>query len=467
MKKPENVAPATPRPASVEPDLHPDPRQSGDVLIRVEHVSKKFCKSLKRSLWYAVCDLASELNPFSRSSSASDSASEESALAHPVVPLPECPRPCSTQASSPASMPALRKEEFWAVRDVCIEVRRGECLGLIGCNGAGKSTLLKMLCGLIKPDAGRIEIRGRVGALIELGAGFNPILTGRENIYSRGAVLGLSKREVDRRFDDIAAFSGIEDFLDMPVQNLSSGMKIRLGFAVSVFVEPDVLLIDEVLAVGDLGFIIKCLNKMADLMQRSAVILVSHAMPMVARICTSICLLDRGQIEYMGRTVPQGIERYIRKFESAGPEEQGAGTVRLAGIAVRSRPEQAFVKDQSFVFENGDSLEFRLDFRVDEKVRGPLDVFVKILDQQLREIIDCISSVTGDLFHAQSGTLRCLVRMGPVYLNRGKHSVTVGVTDPRTQSIHCRMTNSLFFFVRASVQGWATSVVPGEWTVIS
>ena len=146
--------------------------------------------------------------------------------------------------------PNLRKDEFWAVRDVSFEVRRGECLGLIGHNGAGKSTLLKMLNSLNRPDSGRITMRGRVGALIELNAGFNPILTGRENIYNQAALLGFSKKETDAKFDAIVDFSEIEEFLDMPVQNYSSGMRVRLGFAVAAQMEPDILLIDEVLAVG-------------------------------------------------------------------------------------------------------------------------------------------------------------------------------------------------------------------------
>ena len=187
-------------------------------LIQVDRVSKRFCRDLKRSLWYGVKDMTAEL--FGQSRAVDD----------------------------------LRKGEFWAVEDVSFAVRRGECVGLIGPNGAGKSTLLKMLNGLIKPDAGRITMRGRVGALIELGTGFNPILTGRENIYNNAAVLGLDKAFVDRRLDDIIAFAEIGDAIDAPVRSYSSGMKVRLGFAVAAHMEPDVLLIDEVLAVGDAGF---------------------------------------------------------------------------------------------------------------------------------------------------------------------------------------------------------------------
>ncbi|HRZ50305.1 MAG TPA: ABC transporter ATP-binding protein, partial [Bacteroidales bacterium] len=178
-----------------------------DTLITVDHISKKFCRSLKRSLWYGMQDIGNELMGRQRSDE-------------------------------------LRKNEFWAVNDVSFQLKRGGCLGLIGHNGAGKSTLLKMLNGLIKPDRGSITMQGRVGALIELGTGFNPILTGRENIYNNGAVLGFSRKEIDAKFGAIVEFSEIGEFIDTPVQNYSSGMKVRLGFSVATEVDPEVLIID-------------------------------------------------------------------------------------------------------------------------------------------------------------------------------------------------------------------------------
>jgi len=186
-----------------------------EILISVDNVSKKFCRSLKKSLWYGVKDIGAEL--FGRS----------------------------------ATHEHLRESEFWANREISFELRRGECLGLIGRNGAGKTTLLRMLNGLIKPDNGRIEMRGRVGALIALGAGFNPILSGRENIYVNASVLGLNRHEIDMKMDEIIEFAEIGEFIDMPVQNYSSGMAVRLGFAVATALEPDILILDEVLAVGD------------------------------------------------------------------------------------------------------------------------------------------------------------------------------------------------------------------------
>ena len=266
---------------------------SHETLIKVENVSKKFCRDLKKSLWYGVKDIAGELT--GRGNSLDD----------------------------------LRPGEFWSVNDVSFELKRGECLGLIGPNGAGKSTLLKMLNGLIKPDKGRITMRGRVGALIELGAGFNPILTGRENIYVNGAVLGFTKEEIDRKLDSIIEFSELKDFIETPVQNYSSGMKVRLGFAIAAQMEPDVLIIDEVLAVGDIGFRAKCFNAMNEIAKNAAVIFVSHAMPQVARVATDILLLDHGTPVYEGKDVEKGIEKYYDLFESEEKIVSGSGKAQL------------------------------------------------------------------------------------------------------------------------------------------
>jgi lipopolysaccharide transport system ATP-binding protein len=252
-----------------------------DILIRAEHVSKKFCRSLRKSLWHGVQDSVKDL--------------------------------CGVGGTSER----LRADEFWAVNDVSFQVRRGECLGLIGHNGAGKTTLLKMLNGLIKPDNGRIEMRGRVSALIALGAGFNPVLSGRENIYVNGSVLGLSKKEIDQKYEEIVDFADIGEFIDAPVQSYSSGMAVRLGFAVAVAVEPDILLLDEVLAVGDISFQAKCYNTLAAFRQRgTAFILVSHNMHMISRYCQDLLYMRQGHVEHSG-DVPTGISKFIRDGELA------------------------------------------------------------------------------------------------------------------------------------------------------
>jgi lipopolysaccharide transport system ATP-binding protein len=286
------------------------PRSDDEVLVRVEGVSKKFCRSLKKSLWYGVCDIAGELLPGRKRQRVAGSelrvAREEAEVAGSEL-LVASGNTSAEGASGPAtSYPplvtsptgeaSLRDGEFWAVQDVSFELRRGECLGLIGHNGAGKTTLLKMLNGLIKPDAGTITMRGRVGALIALGAGFNPILTGRENIYINGSVLGLSKKEIDAKIDEIIDFAEIGEFLDMPVQNYSSGMTVRLGFAVASSLDPDVLLIDEVLAVGDTDFREKCILRVSKMLSKCAVIFVSHNDVIMSRICSRGLYMKKGRL---------------------------------------------------------------------------------------------------------------------------------------------------------------------------
>ncbi len=278
-----------------------------ETLIKVENVSKKFCRSLKKSLWYGMKDLGSELI-----------------------------------GGSHGRNDDLRPDEFWAVSDISFELKRGECLGLIGRNGAGKTTLLRMLNGLIKPDKGRIEMRGRVGALIALGAGFNPILTGRENIYVNASVLGLKKKEIDAKFDGIVEFAELEEFIDAPVQSYSSGMTVRLGFAVAANLTPDILLVDEVLAVGDEGFQQRCLNKIGELKENGVgIILVSHNMHKISTYSSSVILIkDSRQNIY--ENISEGIRAYRNLFAGNTNEDiqkicSGNGKIKFFDIKLGNR----------------------------------------------------------------------------------------------------------------------------------
>ncbi|MBD2362803.1 ATP-binding cassette domain-containing protein [Anabaena minutissima FACHB-250] len=243
--------------------------KESDIVLCVKGVSKKFCRDLKQSLMYGVQDITSELLGLREKSD------------------------------------QLRKKEFWALNNVSFELRRGEALGLVGKNGSGKSTLLRIIAGLIKPDSGCVEVNGRVAPLIALGAGFNPILTGRENIYANMAILGLSKKEIDERFDEVIKFAEIGDAIDAPVQTYSSGMAARLGFASAIHTEPDILLIDEVLAVGDAKFQSKCYQKLNELRQNgSSFILVSHSSHSIATVCDRAIYLQKGEKVLSGDVTP-------------------------------------------------------------------------------------------------------------------------------------------------------------------
>jgi lipopolysaccharide transport system ATP-binding protein len=237
-----------------------------DIAIKVDHVSKKYCKSLKKSMIYGVSDIAKN-----------------------SVGL----------GSHPEN---LRKDEFWAIDDVSFEVKKGETLGIIGPNGSGKTTLLKMLNGIFWPDRGKISIRGKVGALIAVGAGFHPMLTGRENIYINAAIMGMRKKEVDEKLEDIIQFAEIGDFLDVPVKFYSSGMYVRLGFAVAVHCEPEILLVDEVLAVGDRDFQIKCYRRMHELKkdEDTSIVLVSHYEYAMRQWAQKAIVMQHGKMKFCG-----------------------------------------------------------------------------------------------------------------------------------------------------------------------
>lgn len=215
------------------------------------------------------------------------------------------------------------KEEFWALRNVNFEVERGEVVGIIGANGAGKSTLLKILTGITPPTEGEIIMRGRVASLLEVGTGFHPELTGRENIFLNGAILGMTKKEIERKFEEIVVFAGIEKFLDTPVKYYSSGMYVRLAFSVAAHMEPDILLVDEVLAVGDADFQKKCLGKMEEVATTTGrtILFVSHNMAAVQRLCKRTVLLEKGAVKMFGET-EKIINYYLNEMGSRGTEVQ-------------------------------------------------------------------------------------------------------------------------------------------------
>ncbi len=215
--------------------------------------------------------------------------------------------------------------EFWALRDVSFAANRGETVGIIGRNGSGKSTLLQIICGTLSPSSGTVETNGRVAALLELGSGFNPEFTGRENVYMNGAVLGLTQNEIKARFDEIAAFADIGDFLDQPVKTYSSGMLVRLAFAVIAHVEADILIIDEALSVGDVFFVQKCMRFLRKFMERGTVLFVSHDTGAVLNLCQTAIWLHKGQIEAQG--APKTVtEKYLEKLY----ESQQGQSVKLA-----------------------------------------------------------------------------------------------------------------------------------------
>ena len=392
----------------------------GEVLIKAEGVSKKFAKDLKKSLYYGVLDLVNGV-------------------------------------TGKEQVRDLRKDEFWAVRDVSFEVRRGECLGLIGHNGAGKSTLLKILNGLISPDEGTITMKGKIGALIELGAGFNPILSGRENIYNNAAVIGFSKKEIDANLDTIIAFAELEDFIDMPVQNYSSGMKVRLGFAVAAQMQPDILLIDEVLAVGDLGFVLKCFKKIDLLLPNTALIFVSHTMPMVARICNQIILMDHGKMEYQGFDMAVGIGKYYNKFTTSENSIMfDDGQLELTSFHLNT--------DDTNTIQQKQNLEIELNFKIkNADLHTVPSLYLEFRDKEQRPVAGAIINDLKKEIHGDA--LKYSIIVKNILFSLGFYSIDVGVGDFLTKTPILRINNMVSFKVQSETQMWVPIELETEYTV--
>jgi lipopolysaccharide transport system ATP-binding protein len=357
----------------------------------------------------------------------------------------------------------LRDDEFWALYDVSFEVRRGDCLGLIGHNGAGKSTLLKILNGLIKPDAGTITLRGRVGALIELNAGFNPILSGRENIFTEAALLGFTMAETQARFDDIVDFAELGEFVDMPVQNYSSGMRVRLGFSIAAQMEPDILLIDEVLAVGDVGFRAKCLARMGELRNKCAFIFVSHSMPQVARISTEILHLDHGRTVINTRNLNDAIDSYYSKFETGGRTKLGTGDVEITSIDVRvngGMPSPSQVIPVNY----GDSLDFALECHFAPEV---LEATIQLViwSQEMIPVIDLLDQNRRQFVIRPRPDGRCRVTtcIQEVTLNSGRFAVSVVVLTTDGLTTLCQVDRAVELDVSSNFGSSCNITLRGDW----
>lgn len=318
-------------------------------VIEVEGVSKKFCKNLKKSIAYGIRDISRNM------------------------------------LGLRANSGNLRSDEFWALDEVSFDLKKTEVLGICGPNGAGKTTLLKLLNGIFMPDKGRIEIKGRVGSLIEIGAGFHPMLTGRENIYVNAAVLGMNRKEVDNKLDSIIDFADIGDFIDSPVKYYSSGMFIRLGFAVAIHSEPEILLLDEILSVGDSLFQEKCLRQMEKIRSRgTTIIFVSHNLYRIEAMCSRAIWLNKGRILAIGDT-RKTISSYLDYNER---QENKVAEVSELSRKVSSPMPVIIEKVELFdlngenknEFAFGEGMVIRLYYKAERRIERPL-FNLRILDR--------------------------------------------------------------------------------------
>ena len=319
-----------------------------------------------------------------------------------------------------------RRENFWALKDVGFDVKQGEALGIIGHNGAGKSTMLKLLTRIMNPTQGRIRTRGRVSALIEVGAGFHPEMTGRENIYLNGSILGMTRREIDSKLDEIVAFAELEQFIDTPVKRYSSGMYARLGFAVAAHVDPEILIVDEVLAVGDLTFQQKCYLHMEELLRKGcSVVLVTHSMLVAKRVCNRLVWIDKGQIRRIGDCEPVATE-YQDVMNARGSGDAvgvgsrwGSGSVRITEVTASVQASET---------GPGYDIEVTLDLSAKQRVESPV-VWAMISSRSGHKLLGSTNQRqpgTGGYLEGLS-VAKCLFRNAP--LMPGVYSVQAGVFD--------------------------------------
>jgi len=342
------------------------------------------------------------------------------------------------------------KRAFWALKDVCFELKHGRALGIIGPNGAGKSTILKLLAKVIKPTVGKVSIVGRVAPLIELGAGFHPELTGRENVYLNGSILGMTRAEVNRKFDSIVAFADLQDFIDTPVKRYSSGMYARLGFAVAAHVEPEVLLIDEVLSVGDINFQQKCLKKMNDFRKRGCtIVFVSHNVDAILNLCPRTILLKKGQIVFDGDT-GQAINRYHKiiagemmgKMQSDEEDNNGKQRVNIVSFQLTNS-----MNESVSMFKNKDKAVLKVEYCFTAPVANTSFGFFVRRDDRLL-IVDTSSVDLGSVVERCGAGNRATVKFEfDVNLLTGIYYIGTYVRDNVSGEYYCYMDRLVDFLV--------------------
>ncbi len=327
-----------------------------------------------------------------------------------------------------------RYEEFMALNDVSCEIRRGESFGLIGANGSGKTTLLKCIAGILKPDKGAIMTSGRMASLLELGAGFHPDLTGRENVFLNASILGLTKKQTDQHFDEMVAFAELEPFIDMQVKHYSSGMYIRLGFAVAVHSNPEILLVDEVLAVGDERFQRKCLDRIDDFQREGrTIVLVTHSMDMLRTVCDRALFIHEGHPMIEGK--PPEVIRVFRDTlhgeshtEASTGEERGNRQIQILRVGITNGQGH-----EQEVFRAGEDLVISIDLEAPEPVDDPM-VGIGVYDENEDLVLGTNSDTLGRSLGVLHGKTRVRFTCGDLPMQDGRYLVTIGVTsrDHRT-----------------------------------
>lgn len=321
-----------------------------------------------------------------------------------------------------------KKDIFWALKDVSFDLKKGQTLGIIGPNGAGKTTILKLIAGIMKPNKGELKVNGRISSLIEVGAGFHPDLTGRENIYLNGSIMGMSRVEISKKFDAIVDFAGIGSFLDTPVKRYSSGMYVRLGFAVAVHTEPELLLVDEILAVGDVGFRRKCYGKISQFKaENKTIIFVSHNLNDIKQICDQAICLIKSRI-FSFKDAVSTVNDYLKFCKQDALSEEinsdlrwGSGEARIEEVVLLNEN-----KEKTDTFQTGDNLFVSIKYNFREKVEAP-NFWVAVMDENERKICGTTTRQRGIVIKDLCGVgqIKCVFKDIPFV--PGLYSLIIGI----------------------------------------
>ena len=402
--------------------------QSEEVVLSVRNISKIFCKNLKLSMFYGIVDLSKNLLGLKPNAN------------------------------------TLRKSEFWAIDNVSFQLRRGQIIGLVGVNGSGKSTLLKLIAGIFPPDKGEIEVKGRVASLISLGAGFHPHMTGRENIYLNGAILGMSHKEIDSKIGSILNFAELGDFIEAPISTYSSGMRVRLGFSIAIAIKPDILLLDEVLAVGDRNFKAKCYREIDKLSKETAIVFVSHNMANITRICTDIMVMESAQIKYQSNNIADGIDYYFSLSPTNGSSIIETGKARIHKIALFS--ENGYpAEDGIFKLKYLNPLIIDLLISLDPSIQK-VRIIIYFFDKEFNHVASSRSELCNFVISNHLSQIKLRIRFPQIQLSPGVYSISVGIYNERTDEALLQYHNIQDFQVTGGFHVLAPFHLQAEWSYI-
>jgi lipopolysaccharide transport system ATP-binding protein len=392
---------------------------SADILLELCGLSKKFCKNLKRGLWYGVQD--------------------------------------SVHATLGVNKPSatLRKDEFWAIQDITLSLRKGDILGILGKNGSGKTTLMRAISGIYPFEKGSIEIHGKVSSLFAVTAGMNSLFSGRENIRLRAAMFGMSKAEIDRKMDAIIAFSELEEFIDSPLGLYSSGMRARLGYSVAVATEPDIFIIDEGLAVGDVAFRAKCFEHLREISAHCAVIFISHNIMQIAKVANRAMIMEKGKKIFEDRDVPTVIDQYLKmNVRSAKPLENQAGTT------AHIRKLEWLDKTENPEIPHLGKLSFRAEYNIDSAIEHAVGV-VQIHDEEQRIVSETRSTIAQ--FVLPPGEAAVVVELPEVALRPGNYHLSFGLLSADENQFLAMRNFDLHFQVVGYYLAGATTNLKANW----